>query len=47
MTAFTLPALGENVAKAIVARVLVHVGETVAVGQGVVELETEIGRAHV
>ena len=41
MTAFLLPALGENVAAGVVARILVRVGETLAKDQGVVELETD------
>ncbi len=41
MTVFLLPALGENVAAGVVARVLVRVGETLAKDQGVVELETD------
>lgn len=38
---FTIPNLGEGVEKADVARVMVHVGETVAIDQSVLELETD------
>ncbi len=41
MTAFVIPELGENVASATVARLLVQVGDTLAPEQGVVELETD------
>ena len=38
---FTIPNLGENIEKADVARVMVHVGEMVAIDQSVLELETD------
>ncbi len=38
---FTMPDLGENVAGGNVVSILVAVGETIAAGQGVVELETD------
>jgi pyruvate dehydrogenase E2 component (dihydrolipoamide acetyltransferase) len=38
---FTIPNLGENVEKADVARVMVNVGDTVALDQSVLELETD------
>jgi pyruvate dehydrogenase E2 component (dihydrolipoamide acetyltransferase) len=41
VTDFTLPELGENIAAGDVVRVLVHVGETIARDQPVIELETD------
>src|SRR5688500_5255915 len=41
MTEFKIPELGENVASGDVTRVLVKVGDTIALEQPVVELETD------
>src|SRR5215213_8626239 len=41
MTEFKIPELGENVAAADVARVLVNVGDTITREQPVLELETD------
>ncbi|MEI6665027.1 MAG: biotin/lipoyl-containing protein, partial [Chloroflexota bacterium] len=40
-TEFRLPELGEGIAEADVIRVLVHEGDTIAVGQAVATIETE------
>src|SRR5262245_23421629 len=41
MTEFKIPELGENVAAGDVTRVLVNVGDTIALDQPIVELETD------
>ena len=41
MTEFKIPELGENVASGDVTRVLVNVGDTIALEQPVLELETD------
>ena len=44
---FTLPELGENVSSGTVARILVAVGDSVAAGQSVIEIETDKAVAEI
>ena len=46
-TEIKVPTLGESVTEATVAKWLKNVGDAVARDEPLVELETEIGRAHV
>ena len=41
MPDFTLPELGEDIEEADVLKVLVSEGDTIAVGQALIEIETE------
>lgn len=46
-TQITVPTLGESVTEATIAKWFKNVGDAVKADEPIVELETEIGRAHV
>lgn len=47
LTEFKMPELGENVSAGTIARILVNIGDTIAVGQNVLEVETDKAVAEI